>query len=209
MENETNLPVIAAFDFDGTITTRDSLLPFLIENFGFFHVGVGSLFILPQLAGFCMGSVSRQTAKEAILQQFLAGMEKDEFSSRCQAYASKVLPGLVKKEALERIKWHRSQGHTLVLVSASVENYLIPWAIQNEFDQVLSSRFKWTPEQTLTGSLDGLNCWGQEKVRRLEEVYGKKVQDGKTRYILYAYGDSRGDEALLNYADHPFYRKWE
>lgn len=203
------MKVIAAFDFDGTVTTRDSLLPFLIKNFGLVNVIFKSLSISTKLLGFCFGWTTRQKAKEALLTCFLKGMKKSDLNNRAVEFANNDLPCYVKKEAVDKINWHKAQGHTIALVSASIENYLIPWAASYGFDCVLSSKLEIDDEQKVTGRLIGENCWGKEKVRRLEEFFGKKVEDGHPRYTLYAYGDSRGDLELLAYADYPFFRKWE
>jgi len=203
------MKVIAAFDFDGTVTTRDSLLPFLLKNFGAAAVFFKSFSIILELAGFCLGWTSRKKAKEALLTCFLKGMKENELNLRAEAFADNDLPCYVRPEALKKIAWHKEQGHTLVLISASIENYLTPWASSLGFERVLSSKLELAADHTVTGRLIGENCWGQEKVRRLEEAFGKKVDEGGSRYTLYAYGDSRGDLELLAYADHPFFRKWE
>lgn len=89
-----------------------------------------------------------------------------------------------------------------MLISASVDTYLVPWAQRVGFDKVATSLLEIDANQCITGRLVGKNCWGPEKVRRLQELVGPK--EG---YVLYAYGDTRGDRELLQYADHPFYRK--
>ena len=86
-----------------------------------------------------------------------------------------------------------------VLISASIDAYLDPWSKLAGFDHVICSRLETTPAGNVTGRLVGLNCWGPEKVRRLEELFGPLK-----KYTLYAYGDSRGDKELLAGADYPF-----
>lgn len=53
----------------------------------------------------------------------------------------------------------------------------------------------------LTGRFLTKNCYGEEKVRRLLEQYPNRKE-----YKLVAYGDSRGDHALLDFADEGHYR---
>lgn len=65
---------------------------------------------------------------------------------------------------------------------------------------VLASKLE-TNQQTITGKLQGNNCRGKEKVKRLQEIFGDK-----NNYFLYAYGDSLGDKELLEYADVSFYK---
>lgn len=190
-------PVIAAFDFDGTVTYRDSLFPFLIFAAGWAK-GLCLLFLdLPYLVGYVFGASSRQGTKERILSRFFRGMQIQELTKLAQEYAKKKLPGQIRPEALEKIRWHHEQGHRCVIVSASIDLYLKPWAEAVGVQDVIGSKLE-TKENLVTGKLIGANCWGPEKVRRLTETFGDLGQ-----YTLYAYGDSRGDEEMLAVADHP------
>jgi len=76
-----------------------------------------------------------------------------------------------------------------------------PWAIKAGFDEVLATHLEANTDGTTDGRLAGANCFGIEKVRRLETLLG--ARDG---YTLYAYGDSRGDREMLDMADHAYYR---
>jgi phosphoserine phosphatase len=53
----------------------------------------------------------------------------------------------------------------------------------------------------LTGQLATKNCYGSEKVRRIREIYNIDECEH-----IYAYGDSRGDKELLDFADESFYQ---
>jgi phosphatidylglycerophosphatase C len=120
-----------------------------------------------------------------------------------QQFAEQKLPSLLRSEAMQRLAWHRQQGHRCVVVSASLEIYLRPWASTAGFDDILGSRLETLADGRTTGNLLGENCFGAEKMRRLETLLGSR--DG---YTLYAYGDSRGDKELLSAADYPFYKKF-
>ena len=197
-----NKPVIAAFDFDGTLTKRDSLIPFLIFCFGKMAVFKKILLETPSILQFLVGYISRQDLKEKILIRFFEGMPKSQFIHLAEDYSNSTLKNLVTKEALDRIKWHRSLGHRCILISANLDAYLIPWAKANGFDDVITSVIEYSSENIVTGRLVGLNCRGKEKVTRLEKVIGSLKE-----YTIYAYGDSKGDHELLKIADYPFYRK--
>ena len=118
-------------------------------------------------------------------------------------YANQQLDRYLRSEALQRLTWHQSQGHRCILVSASLEFYLKPWALRHGFEAVLASQVELSPLGKMTGHLVGLNCWGPEKLRRLLAYLGTKKD-----YQLYVYGDSRGDRELLAFADYPFYRRF-
>ena len=196
--------IVAAFDFDGTLTTGDSLLPFLLFSSGKVK-GWGKLFFaLPAMIGFVLKLNSRQKAKESILTSFFGGMQIASLRKKGAEFAGGELNKMVIPSHMQRLKWHQEQGHRCVLISASVDLYLSPWAKQAGFDDLICSRPQVDEKGEFTGKLEGLNCWGPEKTRRLELLLGPK--EG---YELYAYGDSRGDQELLALADHPFYRTFE
>jgi phosphatidylglycerophosphatase C len=194
--------IIAAFDFDGTITYRDSFFPFVAYCVGWPRTAAGLVLLLPVWIRFALRQIDRQQTKEAMLTHFFGGWAHATLLSFAGRFANEKLPGLVKPDALRRIRWHKEQGHRLILVSASPETYLIPWAELHAFDDVVCSRLGLENGQ-VTGKLQGKNCRREEKVRRLQEVLGDRSE-----CEIYAYGDSRGDKELLEFADHPFYRRY-
>lgn len=192
---------IAAFDFDGTITTRDSLLPFLLFTYGKLKTFQKLIPLTPLFIKYLMGLAARQETKEAILAAFFGGMPRDKLLAQGKAYASSDrMKRLLKTQAIERLDWHKKQGHKCIIVSASVDAYLPAWGELMGFDDVICSRLAYDHNGLVTGKLLGKNCWGPEKPRRLLELAGPK--EG---FFLYAYGDSRGDKELLELADFPFY----
>jgi HAD superfamily hydrolase (TIGR01490 family) len=198
-----NKPVVAAFDFDGTLTYRDALLPFLISVLGPVHTFSKILLQVPSILGFVCGYVSRQQTKEGILTKTIGGMSKDQLFQQGNQYAAGALNRLVKPEALERLRWHQSQGHRCVLISATLDVFLEPWSKREGFQDLICSQLEVDQQRRVTGRLVGLNCWGPEKTRRLIDLIGPKET-----FTLYAYGDSRGDRELLELADYPYYRRF-
>ncbi len=202
MMQKEALQTVAAFDFDGTISYRDSLVPFLFFRFGWFKTLLGLGLLAPLLALDVALGRDRQTMKERVLTYFFKGMPLNEVTEDAHRFAKESLPSQIRPEALQRIKWHNDQGHRCILVSASMNLYLIPWAHSVGINEVLSSELAVNSENRLTGYLKGKNCRGAEKTRRLDELLGPKDQ-----YILYAYGDSKGDKEMLALADFPFMKE--
>ncbi|MBL7978914.1 MAG: HAD family hydrolase [Bacteroidetes Order II. Incertae sedis bacterium] len=197
------MKTIAAFDFDGTITTSDSLYHFIRFTHTKRTVLKGFIRLLPVFVWFKLGLMDNQKAKEAVLHYFFAGMDTVKFQSMSRQFAQQYLPSIVRPKAIEKIRWHQKEGHRLVLVSASVEAYLTPWAAENGFQEVCGSKLEIIKER-LTGRLAGKNCWGPEKVARLEDCVG-----ALSSVCLYAYGDTRGDRELLAAATYPHFRAFE
>lgn len=192
---------IAVFDFDGTLTYRDTLIPFLCSIFGKPRVYATLLTLAPKLSLFLLRLLSRRAAKELILKAFLKGMQKETLEKYARRFAREDLPKLIRKEGMKCMEKHRAAGHRCVLISANLALYLTPWGKKNGFHEILASEIEFDPHLIATGLLKGENCWGEEKVRRFRELFGVKKHPP-----LYVYGDSQGDRPLLDLADFPYYR---
>ena len=196
-------PTVAAFDFDGTLTHRDSLLPFLYFVTGTTGTFINLLLETPHLIRYLLNGQDRQSLKEAIMSRFLKNFTRQEIQAYGEQFAKQVLPKMILPEGLKKIAWHKNQGHQCLLISANLDIYLVPWGQMNGFHHIITSRVEFSNAK-VTGHLIGLNCRGQEKVRRLEEIMGPKEN-----YLLYAYGDSSGDRELLDLADYPYYKTFK
>jgi phosphatidylglycerophosphatase C len=206
-------PVLAVFDFDGTLTKRDVLPSFLIAVFGRWTTFYKFLRLLPAFLGYLLSdlmlsgqahatALRRQGIKEKVLTQFFQGINLNELAEYAEAFAhSESLKKLISPSALERIAWHQKQQHCCVIVSAAADLYLVPCGKALGIRHLISSRLEQSAQGMATGRLVGVNCWGQEKIRRLEEAFGPLEQ-----YLIYAYGDSRGDRELLAQADYAYYK---
>jgi HAD superfamily hydrolase (TIGR01490 family) len=200
---QTAKPVIAAFDFDGTLTTRDTLFPFLLQVAGPLKFSLKLITLLPTLTLYALGLLRNDVAKVIVLRRFLANMQMADLQQQALQFAENKLPTLLRNEAMQRLAWHKQQGHRCIVVSASLENYLRPWANTVGFNDILCSRLEPLEGDRTSGNLLGQNCFGPEKMRRLQALLGQR--EG---YILYAYGDSRGDKELLSASDYPFYKSF-
>lgn len=192
--------VIAAFDFDGTITNSDSLRDFVRHTVGRSRFVAGAIRATPWLAAMLAGVCERGTAKARFLAATLGGMSQLELELAAQRYVDDQLHALIRPEMRARIEAHRRRGHELVLISASPTLYLKPWASTVGFDAVLATELAFE-QGRFVGKLACPNCWGPEKVHRLRQWLG----GDKPRW-LYAYGDSRGDRELLALADRAWLR---
>lgn len=193
---------IAVFDFDGTITTKDSFLDILIFAFGYKKFLAGIFYLLPDLLAYFSNKISAHIAKEKAFSYFFKGFTELEFNKLRDNYFFSRLNRIIKGEALEKIKWHKEQGHKLVIISASIDNWIRSWALENGFEKVIAT----VPEVKngfLTGKFKTKNCNKEEKAKRFLMEYPNRED-----YCLYVYGDSRKDNWLFDIADEKFYRKF-
>lgn len=195
--------IVAAFDFDGTLTRRDTLLPFLLHTLGVRAVMIQAVRLSRTLAAHALGLIDNGIAKERVFVACLEDKKIDALQQEADVFAAQGVPALLRTEAMRRLAWHKQQGHRCVVVSASLELYVRPWAIMAGFDDVIATQLEVRDDRTLTGRMSGVNCFGAEKVRRLAALLGER-----STYTLYAYGDSRGDRELLASADFSYYRQF-
>ena len=114
-------------------------------------------------------------------------------------FASEIAARHLRAEAVARAEWHRAQGHRIVIVSASLANYLRPIAEELRFDAVLATELEVGPDGRLTGRMLGENVRGPEKARRLDSWIASEL--GGVEPFVWAYGDSSGDKELWARAD--------
>ena len=196
------MDTIAVFDFDGTLTRKNSFQDFLIHQFGILSFCSGIAANILPLTLYAFRIISNHKAKEKIFQYFFAGRTEEDFNHICTQYAFGEIDKMINPEALKKVKWHLREHHTLVIASASLSNWIAPWAKKNHFQDVIATEPE-IKEGVLTGGFATQNCHGLEKLRRFLEKYPDRNQ-----YILYVYGDSSGDRPLLHVADKPFFRSF-
>ena len=193
---------IAAFDFDGTISRRDTLVPFLARACGTAELTRALRTVAPLAVKARTGRLAtelhhRDASKAALLRALLSGREAAWLEREGQRYAAGIARRL-RPEMVEQVRWHRDAGHELVLVSASLGAYLRPFAREHGFDEVIAVELETGESGHLTGAMVGPNVRGPEKAVRL-----RAWLDGDEPELLWAYGNSSGDRELLELADVP------
>lgn len=198
-EAPAELRPIAVFDFDGTLTRGDSMWAFLRFVCGLPRLGLGLLWLSPMLLVFKAKLISRQAAKERLLSHFLKGKSRETLTALGKKFAATTLPGMVRSAGLAKLREHQALGHTCYLVTASADIWTAAWA--SEHGMILVASQAAYEEQIFTGKLTGSNCYGPEKVRRMELLL-----QGQRPARIYAYGDSGGDREMLAWADEAEYQ---
>lgn len=190
---------IAFFDFDGTVTTKDSLKDFIIFATGSPRFWWGVILMSPILVAYKLRIISNNVAKEKFISYFFSGWLIDEFNRVASEYSSTRIKKLIRRDAQERLSWHKKNGDKIVIVTASIHNWLIGWVDECEYE-LLATELE-VVDGVLTGNFSTNNCYGDEKVRRINLAY-----DISGFEKVYAYGDSSGDKPMLSLADESFYR---
>jgi HAD superfamily hydrolase (TIGR01490 family) len=193
--------VVAAFDLDGTLTRGGSVWKFLVFVAGRTRVLRAGFIDLPKLALAAMvGGSANDSAKEALFMRLLAGRNALDVAHQAASFGLSHFSRRVRPEVRERLEWHRSQGHKTVVVSASPEIYVRAVAQVLGADGFIATCLAVDRNGDLTGHIQGKNCRGAEKERRLSEWIADSAQ-GDPPPFVWAYGNSAGDLQMLRRAD--------
>jgi len=197
--NLENRTILVLFDFDGTITTDDSLIKFIRFVVGDAKFIWGMVLLSPIIIAYKLKFIPNDKAKQYMLSYFFKGISEEKFMQVAHEYSLKHIKTILRPKAMEKIAWHKEHRHKIVIISASIECWLKPWCDENNLE-LIATKLK-IKNGTVTGKFLTKNCYGIEKVNRIHETYNLNDYD-----YIYAYGDSRGDKELLELADESFYK---
>lgn len=193
---------LAAFDVDGTLTTQDCVVPFLRLVAGTWSIGTDLLRQAGQTAPAVLRR-DRDALKVLAARAAFRGRPVPEVGRHAAAFARMVHDTRLRSDTVATLRGHQEAGDIVLLVSASFEVYLRPLGGLLGVDDVLAARLVVGDDRCFTGELNGPNCRGPEKVRRLhawlDEHHGEI--GGRAGVHVTAYGDSTGDRELLLDAD--------
>lgn len=196
---ESSHPVVAAFDFDHTLTVRDSVVPFVVRVAGVGRVASALLRTLPTVV-----SLLRRRDNDGLKEHFalhcLAGIDSTALAGAGIAHAQRIVTSRMRQDTCRRLRWHQERGDVVLIVSASFGSYMHVVGDLLEVDAVLCTELE-ERDGMSSGHLVGANCRGAEKARRTRQWL---IEAGMPEdRIVFAYGDSSGDDELLEMASNP------
>jgi phosphatidylglycerophosphatase C len=185
-----------AFDFDGTLTCRDSFVDFLAWKAGALGFAAGLPALVPALVAYGVHR-DRGVLKAAFARRFLGPARRATLEEDARRFAAERFDGLIRPDALRCWRTWRERGARLYIVTASPDILVAPFAGRLGADGLFATRLKFDAEGRFAGALDGDNCRGAEKVARLRAALGPDLR------LAAAYGDTRGDREMLALAERP------
>lgn len=192
---------IAVFDLDGTLSRRDTFLPFLL---GYLRRNPARWSALPRLAvataAYYAGFIDNHALKASFLTAIVGGATKDELRPWTATFLDRLIRTGLRPDALAALAAHRAAGATTVLATASPELYVRPLAARLGFDAMIATRLERDADGRFTGRLDGGNCHGPEKATR----FARWRASGQASGAITVYTDHHADLPLLAMADHLF-----
>ena len=193
---------IVAFDFDGTLTVRDSFTQFLRWRAGAGGWFLGLSRMAPDLAAYA-GHRDRGKLKAASVREFLKGTPRAQLEADAEAFAGQVWPGFMRYDALACWKDWGEKGAYRVIVTASPETTVAPFARRLGAEALFGTPLLFDGDDRVAGAFAGPNCRGEEKVLRLRAAFGEDMQ------LAAAYGDTTGDTEMLAVADEAGFRRFK
>lgn len=194
------LPV-HAFDFDGTLTCKDSFTAFLAWQCG--HARLAFAFVRhPYMLADYLRTRDRGALKSHLLFHLMGPVSRGDLQARFTAFAEATGDRLFRPDALHT--WVEvGQRAERVIVTASPEMLVGEFGKKLGAERTIGTRLGFDADDRLTPHLDGRNCRGEEKMRRLHEVYGDAMD------LEAAYGDTAGDLEMLKAARQGHFRRFK
>lgn len=183
---------IAVFDFDGTLTRRDSFIEFARFTVGTAAFACALFRSLPDIVRWKLGCISSSQAKEALFARLYKGMSAERFNDAGVRFADKIKE-IERREIVDKLREYVCAGTPVYIISAGMPQWIEPWAKMMGVTAV-EGTVPEVAEGKLTGRFESANCLGEEKVRRFEALNLRPCR-------LVVYGDSSGDDAILAIAD--------
>jgi phosphatidylglycerophosphatase C len=190
---------LVAFDFDGTLTVRDSFTAFLQWRVGPLRFATGLARLAPAALRYLIDR-DRGCIKAAATREFLRGLGRAELEAQARDFAVQQAQRLIRPDALATWRDWRERSATLVIVTASPTALVRPFAELLRADALIGTEFAYDDHDRVTGAFLTPNCRGREKVTRLEAQFGPDLR------LAAAYGDTAGDREMLAIAETAGFR---
>jgi len=190
---------LVLFDFDGTLTSKDSFIEFIKYCKGRVNFLLGFLLLSPVLILYKMGLIKNWKAKEHVLTYFFKGQLFSKFESSCRNFALEKIDRIINPQAMDRLMERKTESSRIIIVSASVEDWIKPWSDRLGIE-LIGTRLEIVDDK-LSGRISGKNCYGIEKVNRIKEMVDLSKYE-----VIEAYGDSSGDHEMMKLATIKYYK---
>lgn len=191
---------VALFDLDKTITTKDSggvfLRGWIVRRpWLIWRLVVGVFAVL----GWKAGLLRLRTVKR-IFFGVVNGIRVERLDRIGARFVERHFARLVKPEAAALVRRLQRAGFTVVLLSASPVWYVRHFARRLGIPLYDGTRYR-IRNGRYRGGLQGVDCRGAEKVRRLRRLIDMQQVDWAGSL---AFSDSEADLPMLRLAGHPF-----
>ncbi len=192
-------PAVAVFDLDGTLTYRDTFVPWLL-GFVAHHPSRWwrLLAFLPIGIAIVCGVRDRGRLKSWVLRAFAGGVDSAVLDHWSAAQVQQVVETQLRAGAVATLRAHQAAGDHVILLSASVDAYVPRIGSLLGITEVICTGVRWHEDGRLDGRLTTANRQGEEKavvLRALRERFPGRD--------FAAYGNTTGDLPHLRLVERP------
>lgn len=190
---------VGLFDFDNTLVRGDSFIRFGVYALGKCRFALAVVEASPWLVAWKMGLLSSSAAKEKLFGFMFKGMDFSEFERKGKGFAAEISE-MLRSDVKQEMDALRDSGARIIVATASVEEWVRPWAIANGVDFVIGTKAEVDDNGRLTGRFSTANCRGEEKARRIQQYL---ASESWPQCEIHAWGNMPDDMAMLEMADFP------
>lgn len=190
---------IALFDFDGTVTNKDTYTKFIFYSTSKVRLALGLLLVFPVIFLYKVGFLSAARTRPILTKVAFWKRDKEKVLAVAKEYARSYLPSVIRDNAMAQILWHKKQGDDIVVVSASLDVYLSFWCAAHDLTLICSELE--SIDTKYTGNYVAGDCCGNNKVELINQTI-----DLCAYSTVFAYGDTEEDLAMLELADVKYYQ---
>ena len=184
---------LVLFDFDGTLTTKDTLNEFLKFSVGYKKYFLNLFLFMPTFVLYKLKIISNNSAKEKLISLFFKNWDAKIFQEKAYHFSLHKIDTMLHTSTYKKLLAYKQSNARIIIISASIECWLEPWCNKHGIE-LLSTKLEIT-EKKVSGKFLTKNCYGIEKVNRLKEI----VTLSNFSEII-AYGDSAGDDEMFKIA---------
>ena len=135
---------VYCFDFDGTLTTKDTLLQFIRFAVGDRAFLAGFLRYSPLLVLMKLRLYPNWKAKQKVFSHFFAGIPVSEFDAVCRDFAEDNR-SLLRPAAMAEMERAEAEGAEVYVVSASIDNWVRPF-----FHSATGGSHRWSADRAFS-----------------------------------------------------------
>lgn len=190
---------VGLFDFDNTLVRGDSFIRFGVYAVGKCRFALAVVEASPWLVAWKMGLLSSSAAKEKLFGFLFKGMDFSEFERKGKGFAAEISE-MLRSDVKQEMDVLRDSGARIIVATASVEEWVRPWAIANGVDFVIGTKAEVDDNGRLTGRFSTANCRGEEKARRIQQYL---ASESWPQCEIHAWGNMPDDIAMLEMAGFP------
>lgn len=186
------------FDFDGTLTYKDTMFLFLrffdAQKYFWSFLKHLPLFVLVKLH-----LANAEKVKKSFIASILKGEREEAIEQKAHEFFDHFYPKIVRENALDFIAKIDAQNIESYLVTASLDLWTAPFA--EKFGMKLIATEAQFENGLFTGNFKTKNNNKEEKAIRIkQEIQGKKYDK------IIAFGDTSGDKPMMALAHEAHYR---